>query len=202
MFINTFRYLPEHVDCRLCTEYITGTGCTALGCPWLAERIEADVVSYKEVISETFADYHSLRRRLKMLIRLFPGTLWRDDAHRQRMESIKAQLGYRRHRDTPAFFAAMYLLTSNEDVYSSAANCFCKCGFDPAYARLRGISPHDYTLFAAAKGIYSSADSLTVADLADAEVIDPTAFRLIINAVLIARYGLAALNLQERRLPA
>ena len=199
MFINTFRYLPEHVDCKLCTEYKTGTGCIAPGCPWLAERIEAGAVGYKEAVAETFADYRALRRRLKMLIRLFPGTLWLDDAHRRRMETMKAQLGYRRHQDTPAFFAAMYLLTSNEDVYGNAANCFCKRGFDPAYARLRGISPHDYTLFAAAKGIYSGAEGLTVADLADAEVIDPAAFLLIVNAVLIARYGLAALNLRERK---
>ena len=46
MFICTFRYKPEHVRCCLCTEYDPKTGCTAQGCPWLAERIEAGVVGY------------------------------------------------------------------------------------------------------------------------------------------------------------
>ena len=44
MFICTFRYKPEHVACHLCTEYSRKRGCTAQGCPWLAERIEAGVV--------------------------------------------------------------------------------------------------------------------------------------------------------------
>ena len=46
MFICTFRYKPEHVACHLCTEYNRKRGCTAQGCPWLAERIEAGVVGY------------------------------------------------------------------------------------------------------------------------------------------------------------
>ena len=51
MYINTFQYKPEHVDCRLCTEYAgKKKGCTAQGCPWLAERIEAGVVDRKSVV--------------------------------------------------------------------------------------------------------------------------------------------------------
>ena len=54
MFINTFQYKPEHTDCKLCDKYAAGKGCTADGCPWLAERIEAGVVGYEEAIMETF----------------------------------------------------------------------------------------------------------------------------------------------------
>ena len=45
MYINTFKYTPEDVDCKLCTEYVKKFGCTACGCPWMAERIEAGVVN-------------------------------------------------------------------------------------------------------------------------------------------------------------
>ena len=45
MYINTFKYTPKDVSCQLCTEYVKKLGCTALRCPWLAERIEAGVVS-------------------------------------------------------------------------------------------------------------------------------------------------------------
>ena len=41
MYINTFKYTPKDVSCQLCTEYVKKLGCTALRCPWLAERIEA-----------------------------------------------------------------------------------------------------------------------------------------------------------------
>ena len=40
MYINTFKYTPKDVSCQLCTEYVKKLGCTALRCPWLAERIE------------------------------------------------------------------------------------------------------------------------------------------------------------------
>ena len=49
MYINTFKYTPKDVSCQLCTEYVKKLGCTALRCPWLAERIEAGVVGYKRV---------------------------------------------------------------------------------------------------------------------------------------------------------
>ena len=40
MYINTFKYTPKDVSCQLCTEYVKKLGCTALRCPWLAERID------------------------------------------------------------------------------------------------------------------------------------------------------------------
>lgn len=36
MYINTFKYTPADVDCKLCTEYVKKFGCTACGCPWMA----------------------------------------------------------------------------------------------------------------------------------------------------------------------
>lgn len=73
MYINTFRYTPEYVDCKLCTEYAKKIGCTATHCPWLMERIEAGVVGYKEVISEALGNFKPLHRRLRTLIRQFRG---------------------------------------------------------------------------------------------------------------------------------
>ena len=54
MYINTFKYTPKDVSCQLCTEYVKKLGCTALRCPWLAERIEAGVVGYRGAVLETF----------------------------------------------------------------------------------------------------------------------------------------------------
>lgn len=66
------------------------------------------------------------------------------------------------------------------------------------YATTKGISPHGYTLLGAAKAIYTNGDSIALTDLADGEVIDTEAFCLIVNALLIARYGSAALELRQR----
>ena len=117
MYINTFKYTPEDVDCKLCTEYVKKFGCTACGCPWMAERIEAGVVNYAEVVRQMFPHDKRLMARLEPLIRDFPGMLWKDERHRQRMEGVKIHLGHSKRRDTPAFFAVMFLFTSDEDIY-------------------------------------------------------------------------------------
>ena len=54
------------------------------------------------------------------------------------------------------------------------------------------------TLYIAARGIYTNAGGLTTRDLADAEVVDAAALRMIVNALLIARYGCAVLDIHER----
>lgn len=134
MYINTFKYTPKDVSCQLCTEYVKKLGCTALRCPWLAERIEAGVVGYREAVLETFPHERRLFQRLNLLIKHYPGSLWSNEQHERRMQYQCAVQGYRRRRDTNAYYAAMYLLTSNDDIYHRTANCFCKDGIEFGYS--------------------------------------------------------------------
>ncbi len=69
MYINTFKYQPSDVSCRLCTEYVKKAGCTARRCPWLAERIEAGVVGYREAVLETMPWDRGLHQRLSLLVK-------------------------------------------------------------------------------------------------------------------------------------
>ncbi|WP_418779313.1 hypothetical protein [Intestinimonas sp.] len=198
MYINTFKYTPKDVSCQLCTEYVKKLGCTALRCPWLAERIEAGVVGYREAVMETFPRNRRLSPRLNLLIKHYPGSLWSNEQHERRMQYQCAVQGYRRRRDTNAYYAAMYLLTSNDDIYRRTANCFCKDGIEFGYVVLKNTSPHNYALFMAARDLCDKTEAVTMADLAEPEVIDPEALRLIVNATLIARYGLAAFQIRAR----
>ena len=68
-------------------------------------------------------------------------------------------------------------------------------GFEPRYMVMRGVSAHDYALIQAAKAITGCGSGVELEDLADAEVVDDVAFRLIINALLIANYGPDVLKL-------
>lgn len=102
-------------------------------------------------------------------------------------------LQYAASADAPA-----YLLTANDDIYRRTANCFCRHGIEFGYAALKNISPHNYALFMAARDLYEKTESITMADLAEPEIIDPEALRLIVNATLIARYGLAAFQIRAR----
>ena len=106
-------------------------------------------------------------------------------------------MGYSPSRNTPAYYAAMYLLTANETLYWRMANCFCRSGLDFSFAILRGISPHNYALYRAAVGLCTERRGVTLLEMADRELVDDDAFRLIINAMLIARYGIAAMKLKK-----
>ena len=194
-----FKYEMEDVECKFCTEYNKKKGgCTRKVCPWLAERIEAGVVGYEEALLDSFHSDPRLGAKLRTAARLFHGSLWLNEGHRQRMDAMKAREGYRPRRDTPAYFAAMYLLTADPDTAKRTANCFCRDGIMFSYATTKGISPHGYTLLSAARDIYASGDGVALTDLADREVIDTEAFCLIVNALLFARYGSAVLEIQQK----
>ena len=112
---------------------------------------------------------------------------------------LASMMGTRKKRDTPRFFAALYLLTANEDIWRRAYNAFSVEGITPEYIRLCGISVPNYALVQAAKSIYLNTDHFTVEDLEDPEAVITDAFRLIVNAVLIARYGREVLKIKSER---
>ena len=196
--MHNIKYQPEDVKCQYCTEHSGTKGCKVQICPWMTERIEAGVVGYAEAVRGTFPRDTRLNAQLRKVIQRFTGSLWLNEDHHQRMENLKARQGYRQHRDTPAYFAAMYLLTANQDLFTRTANCFCRHGIEFGYAILRDIPPHGYTLFSAARDIYTKTEYITLGDLASREIVDTKALILIVNATLIARYGCAVLKICDR----
>lgn len=190
-----FRYKPEDVDCRFCTEY--AGSCTSRHCIGLAERMEAGTVGYSEALSETFRTLPLLQYRLQLLGRYFPGTLWLNKAHKERMDLLRRYIGWRKKRDTNAFLAAMYLMTANEDIYQRTCRCFTRNGLFLDRADKRGISIENYTLLGAAKTIYLGTSDLTAEDMADDEIVNAENFRLIVNACIINRFGADALNIKD-----
>lgn len=194
-YIHKFTYSAEDVDCKLCTEHFGRNGCRQALCPYYAEQIEAGVISYGEAISSLIPPTSSIRPRLPSLIHSFPGSLWADEKHETRMKVFDNRLGYIKSRNTPSYYAALYLLTSNDALYRRTANCFCCSGIDFSYAVMRGISPYNYALLYSAKGLCHE-EGVTESELADPLVIDDEAFRLIMNALLIAKYDTAAFNLK------
>ena len=128
MYINTFKYTPKDVSCQLCTEYVKKLGCTALRCPWLAERIEAGVVGYREAVLETFPHERRLFQRLNLLIKHYPGSLWSNEQHERRMQYQCAVQGYRRRRDSvliisPCVFSIFSISLHEPPEIKKASGC-------------------------------------------------------------------------------
>ena len=111
------------------------------------------------------------------------------------MEQIKIQQGYSKKRDTTAYYAAIYLLSSSSDLYQRTARCFVRRGIDFSYADLSDISTDNYTLFQLAKHFYSTKENFSLFDIADPDIVSDRVFSVFLTGSLITRYGPDALKL-------
>lgn len=192
---TSYHYKPEDVACEYCVEW-RHRRCQAVGCPWLAERIEAGVVSYASAVRELFWGIRdeAFIQRLGLLVLHFRGSLWLSAEHEFNTRLLLKSVGYKAWRN-PRFFASLYLFGSNRALLKRAWNACMPQGFEPLYMVMRGVSAHDYALIQAAKALMCGGLGLTLYDLADREVVDDEAFWLIVNALLIANYGTDVLKL-------
>ena len=190
-----YHYKPADVACEYCVAW-QHRRCQTVGCPWLAERIEAGVVSYAAAVRELFGALHvlELRWRLEWLIKGYNGSFWLNAEHEFNTRLLLRSVGYQAWRN-PRFFAALYLFGSNRLLMKRVWNACMPQGFEPMFLVMRGVSEHDYALIQAAKAITGNGTGMALEDLADAEVVDDEAFRLIVNALLIANYGPDVLKL-------
>ena len=191
----SYHYKPEDVACEYCVNSHRRR-CRITGCPWLAERIEAGVVSYASAVRELFGgvEDEAFIQRLGALVLHFRGSFWLNRENEYNMRLLLRSVGYQAWRN-PRFFAVLYLFGSNRGLMKRAWNACMPGGFEPMFLVMRGVSEHDYTLIQAAKAITGCGSGLELEDLADAEVVDDEAFRLIVNALLIANYGPDVLKL-------
>ena len=166
------------------------------GCPWLAERIEAGVVSYAAAVQELFGGVanEAFVKRLGQLVLHFRGSFWLDREHEYNTRLLLRSVGYQAWRN-PRFFAVLYLFGSNRGLLKRVWNACMPGGFEPLYMVMRGVPEHDYALIQAAKALMCGGLGLTLYALADREVVDDVAFKLIVNALLIANYGTDVLKL-------
>jgi hypothetical protein len=95
---------------------------------------------------------------------------------------------------TNEYLAAMYLLTATQTLYDRAYQGFTKNGLDFALVQKTGLSIDEYTLLGTAKTLYFGTSDLTAEDIAEPEVTSAVVLPLIVNAVLIVRFGEEVLN--------
>ena len=115
-----------------------------------------------------------------------------DRGHRARLARLLAQARPPRNR-----LAALCLLTASETLWARVAPGVSADTIDFTRASLRGIGTRDDTLYQAAAGVLSRTSRVSPAELADPELVDDAALRLILWAEHIARYGAEALEVRR-----
>ena len=193
---SSFRYSADDVRCKDCTRYDSGQPCHLNECVCLEERIEAGVVELNTLARECFGGrmFRPLQRRLRDELNRQPFRFFLGDAHRERWTHWKNRCYGMSERNA----AALFLLTADEELWQRVLWHFDSSGFDFPAIRLSGIHPELYSIYQAAKTISVGGDNIVIEDLAFSELVSDRAFRLILGALLLCRYGEVVLNLERK----
>ena len=118
----SYHYKPADVACEYCVNS-RRRRCRIAGCPWLAERIEAGVVSYASAVRELFGGVadEAFIKRLGSLVLHFRGSFWLSAEHEFNTRLLLRSVGYEAWRN-PRFFASLYLFGSNRELLKRAWN--------------------------------------------------------------------------------
>ena len=87
MILCRFRYRPEDVDCKNCTEYRKKRD-TLRVCPWLEERAEAGVVTYVVLASEFYKHWMDglLGNRIRKVLSGKKAVTYYNEGHAARLQ--------------------------------------------------------------------------------------------------------------------
>jgi hypothetical protein len=184
--------MSKIVGCKLCTEYSRKHGCTAKHCPYLAERVKAGALNYKSAVTEAFRSIPMFANNVTALQKRLSSCVWNGAEHQRRLKALRLHVG--QSQCPNEYLAAMYLLTATKLLYKHTRPCFTKYGLEFAFLERSGLSVDEYTLLGTAKTLYFGTSDLTAEDISEPEVISTAVLPFIVNAVLIVRFGEAALH--------
>lgn len=67
----------------------------------MEQRIEANTVTYGDVLTAICFPNRKVRKRLLFLIAEYPDSFWLDEHHKARMKRLHDRLGFTKKRNTP-----------------------------------------------------------------------------------------------------
>ncbi|MGB4661438.1 MULTISPECIES: hypothetical protein [Sedimentibacter] len=168
-------------------------------CFCFKEKLKADEIEYTDLIRDCFGRIknYALKNRLKLLSSKFTGELFLDYNHKERFHHVNHKQDIEVWERTPTYLAVIFLLTADEVLWNISEHAVCLNGFDFTQIHLRQISTAGYALYQTAKTIWSGKEYIRISEIADKELIDDYAFKIIINASLIAKYGADVFSIEK-----
>lgn len=185
-----------HQSCNNCSFYINSKNwCQRNNCPFISERITAKQISFAELlfylIIETYNEKFC-RQLVSMYENIQKGrikTMFSDGLHEKIFNEEIALYEKRGFILTDRFTAALYVLTSNKDLWSRARYKVEPNKINFKAIDIKGISTDGYLLFNFAQDIIFMTKKVSIQELTDRRITNDKAFNIIVNSILIARYG-------------
>ena len=199
-FRRLYQYTKKDCDCRLCLYYRKKNGCTLALCPVLDIRLGCGAATIGDAVKAVFKDAQNtaFQKRLSQIYNRKDDAdmIFQSNRHKQIFEAERLNL----RKPGKKALAVLYLLTADKALWQKTKPFLTDNGkVDLKGVHLGAISTDGYALWKAAKEIQTGEKQISLCELADNGIISDNAFRLIVKAGTIARYGTAILNNTEVR---
>ena len=196
---SPYKYTGKDCDCRLCP-YYRKNGCALTLRLGLAVRLSCGAAFIGEAAKAVFKDAKNtaFQKRLSQIYNRKDDAdmIFQSNRHKQIFEAERLNL----RKPGKKALAVLYLLTADKALWQKTKPFLTDNGkVDLKGVHLGAISTDGYALWKAAKEIQTGEKQISLYELADNGVVSDNAFRLIVKAVTIARYGTAILNNTEVR---
>jgi hypothetical protein len=187
----------ETVGCQAC-KYPISDCCNDTPCIYFAERLTAGLVDYAGIVENHFKDNRSLRlkRRLDDLVKNFGGEIFLNPIHRFRFYTVCRLQDISIEDRNPTYLATLFLLTADNKLWCAAKEHIYQDSFDFKKMHLNGMNTDGYAIFQTARTIYTYREYIKQDEIADKTLITEQTFKVIINAMLLSKYGAAMFQIK------
>lgn len=195
---SPYKYSKKDCDCRLCLYYRKKNGCTEDVCPVLDIRLSCGAASLSEAVKTAYAEVKHIpfQKRLSKIYNRKDDEhiIFQNEQHKRIFEAQRLSL----HKQSNQALAVLYLLTADHTLWIRTKRHIERNGnVDLQSVHLGDVSTDGYALWKAVKELQIGEQQISLCELSDSDVISDRAFRLIVQAVTIDRFGAAVLNEPE-----
>lgn len=195
---SRYKYTGTDCDCRFCTQTTEKKKCCgSIGCICLPERIAAGFVSYGELLRLFLSEIQlrTFASRIEKLLKESEANpmFFRNTEHRRIFQSLRKSGLFPLLNLSEAYAAAVFLLTSDTFLWKQSKDFINQSSIRFKDIRIHGVDLDGYAIFHTARDLYHGTDHIAISELRDPELINDKLLRLIINAFLIRRHGIAAI---------
>ena len=196
---SPYKYTGKDCDCRLCL-YYRKNGCALTLCLVLDVRLSCGAASIGEAAKAVFKDAKNtaFQKRLSQIYHRKDDAemIFQNNRHKQIFEAERLSM----RKPGKKTLAVLYLLTADHTLWIKTKHLFTPNGkVDLKSVRLGNVSTDSYALWKAVKELQTGEKQISLCELADNGIVSDNAFRLIVQAAAIARFGTAILNNTEVR---
>jgi hypothetical protein len=195
--VKTVEDKKEPLRCQDCG-YPISDCCNDTPCIYFAERLAAGLITYFEILENHFKDCGSIRlkRRLDFLVSNFDGEIFLNPIHRSRFYTVCRLQDIPIEDRYPSYLATLFLLTAGNKLWCAAKEDIYLDSFDFKKMHLNGMNTDGYAIFQTARTIYTDREYIKQDEIADKTLITERTFKVIINAMLLSKYGAAMFQIK------